>query len=422
MRSRSKMMHPPSNDKKDFLALSEKILSGGQIEAGKIMPPSIQAPLIDFADKLLLAALNQRASDLHIEPHEGHLFIRLRIDGLLQTYLTLPKALQNPLLSRLKLLSKMDIIERRQPQDGSFQFCDGSYRADVRTATMPTLQGEKMVLRLFRQQNKLRTLAELDFTAANLKKFYNLLTHKGGLIINSGPVNSGKSTTLYAALNELCRTDCSIVSLEDPVECRLDEITQIQVNDAIGLTFSRCLRALLRQDPDIIMIGEIRDEEVAQLAIKFALTGRLVLTTLHAENTAKAILRLLQMKIKPHLLDAALIGCLSQRLLRRLCPHCSAPAKAPTKAQIEFCHYHNISLSDDWQGTGCTQCNGSGFLGRIPLHEVLTWSEYKNMNILNKINYSNIPKPKISLLADGVEKIKAHLTNSHELMRFFHHA
>ena len=296
-------------------------------------PNVSSAPIVTLVDRIIQSALALRASDIHLDPAENQVRVRLRIDGRLSELPpALPLELKDILLARIKVMAQLDTTVHHLPLDGriTYPFHDGSI--DIRVSTMPVLDGEKIVLRLLNREQHLRTLEELDFSPANMTLFRRWCHAPYGLILNVGPVNSGKTTSLYAALNLLNSPEKNIVTIEDPVEYYLPGINQVQVNTKVGLSFARGLRALLRQDPDICMVGEIRDEETAEIAVRAALTGRLLFTTLHTGNAAGAVFRLLDMGIRSYFLSAALLGITAQRLVRRLCPVCREEYEIPAES------------------------------------------------------------------------------------------
>ncbi|WP_196606982.1 GspE/PulE family protein [Pectinatus frisingensis] len=381
------------------------------------------APLVTLVDKIITDAILQKASDIHIEPQNKTLTIRFRIDGILINYAQLDLPLHPLIIARVKIISGMDTVEQRKPQDGSLSYEFSNKMINLRISVLPTILGEKMVLRLLNTSGKLFNIDELELSKYNKYSFENIYNHTSGLIISTGPVNSGKTTTLYAILNKLNTPEKNIVTIEDPIECNLSGITQIQINEKTSLTFENGLRAVLRQDPDIILIGEIRDEITARIAIRAALTGHLVLTTLHTNDAVTAVLRLLDMGIEPYLLSATLIGCISQRLLRRICPNCSTrktfTANSP---QTVFLKKHNYSQTNLLYGSGCEKCHGTGYSGRIAIQEILpiatemqkAINNTPDSTILKDIAIKNGMRP---LIYDALAKAMQNKTTVDEIMR-----
>lgn len=387
-------------------------------------PNVSSAPIVTLVDRIIQSALTLRASDIHLDPAGNQVRVRLRIDGRLSELApALPLELKDILLARIKVMAQLDTTVHHLPLDGriTYPFHDGSI--DIRVSTMPVLDGEKIVLRLLNREQHLRTLEELDFSPANMTLFRRWCHAPYGLILNVGPVNSGKTTSLYAALNLLNSPEKNIVTIEDPVEYYLPGINQVQVNAKVGLSFARGLRALLRQDPDICMVGEIRDEETAEIAVRAALTGRLLFTTLHTGNAAGAVFRLLDMGIRPYFLSAALLGITAQRLVRRLCPACreeyEIPAESPEAVFLGDKYHQGLTA---FRANGCDKCRGTGYQGRLALHELLTFSEGIQTAIMagekmKAIETEAIREGMIPLRCDGIEKALAGKTTLEEIKR-----
>ncbi|MDO8886747.1 ATPase, T2SS/T4P/T4SS family, partial [Candidatus Oleimmundimicrobium sp.] len=322
------------------------------------------APIIKLVQSVIIQSVNERASDIHIEPEEDDFRIRFRIDGVLHEIMRFPKRFQGAVLSRLKIMANMDIAEHRKPQDGRFSLSVQQNPVDFRVACLPTVYGEKIVLRLLRRESTVLELSDLGFSPEILKRFSSSFTKPYGAILVTGPTGSGKSTTLYATLNILNSVEKNIITVEDPVEYRLEGLSQIQINPKAGLTFASGLRSILRNDPDIIMVGEIRDKETALIAVESALTGHLVLSTLHTNDAPSAITRLTEMGIEPFLTASAVDCVLAQRLVRKLCPKCKEAYKPSPEIRKEF----GISLEEDitfYRAKGCNKCNNTGYKGRI---------------------------------------------------------
>jgi general secretion pathway protein E len=340
-----------------------------------LLDGSAQAPVIRMINALLLQALRERASDLHFEPYEARAVVRFRVDGMLRDVVEPPRALHGALVSRLKIMAGLDIAEKRLPQDGRIALRLGDRQVDVRVSTLPTGAGERVVLRLLDQEAARLDLATLGMSRETLATIDALIRQPHGILLVTGPTGSGKTTTLYAGLSRLPRGTTNMMTVEDPIEYALDGVAQTQVNARIELTFARALRSILRQDPDVIMIGEIRDLETAQIAVQASLTGHLVLATLHTNDAASAITRLADMGVEPYLLATSLLGVLAQRLVRTLCTHCRQAA-APTEGEQRL--LGELGLRTDqpvWHAAGCAQCNQSGFSGRTGIYELLRIDE-----------------------------------------------
>jgi len=336
-----------------------------------LLDDSAQAPVIRMINALLLQALRERASDLHFEPYEARAVVRFRIDGMLRDIVEPPRALHGALVSRLKIMAGLDIAEKRLPQDGRIALKLGDRQVDVRVSTLPTGAGERVVLRLLDQESARLDLAALGMSDVTLDAIDRLIRQPHGILLVTGPTGSGKTTTLYAALSRLPRGSANMMTVEDPIEYAIDGVAQTQVNARIDLTFARALRSILRQDPDVIMIGEIRDLETAQIAVQASLTGHLVLATLHTNDAASAITRLADMGVEPYLLASSLLGVLAQRLVRTLCTHCksvSPPSDGERRLHEELGLPAATSV---WQAAGCEHCNQSGFSGRTGVYELL---------------------------------------------------
>ncbi len=341
----------------EFLRTSSDILSSEE-----------SAPIIKFVNSLFYQAIKKRASDIHIETHEKKGEVRFRIDGVLSKNADLDKRIVNLIISRIKVISNLDISENRIPQDGRTQVKISGKTLDVRVSIIPTYYGEKVVMRILMQSEDIPHIDELGFSKNIHKHFKPLLNHSHGIILVTGPTGSGKSTTLHSFLQQIATPSQNVITVEDPVEYKADNINQIQINEKVGLTFASALRSILRQDPDIIMIGEIRDEETAQIAVRAALTGHLVLSTLHTNNSTATITRLHDMGIEPFLISSSILGILSQRLVRILCPHCKEEDKIAENFVDEY------KLPKDriyYKSKGCRECNYTGYIGRKVIGEFL---------------------------------------------------
>ena len=380
-----------------------------------------KSPISSLADIIIDYAVRMNASDIHLEPQEEYLRIRFRIDGVLLFIYKIPPAVQNQLISYLKLTAGMDISEKRLPQDGSILYA--KKHLDIRISVIPVLFGEKMVMRLLIGGSRILSLTQMGFSEYNLRMFKSLIKLSSGIVTITGPVNSGKSTLLYSVLSYLNRENVNIVTIEDPIEMKITGINQMQVNLKAGMDFAKGLRAVLRQDPDIVMIGEIRDEYSAAEAVRAALTGHLVFTTLHTASAVGAIARLLDMKIAPTMLSIALAGSTAQRLVRRICPNCKE-AYMPLENSLEAFllgdkFYPGIKL---FRGTGCVFCNSSGYSGRSAVHEILKIDDTMRMFIAKgegdlKLRRFLRLKGMKTLLDDCREKVLNGTTTAQEVWR-----
>ena len=408
---------------KDLEQLSLKIMRNLQLQ-GKhniLQGYRNKSPVADFIDCLLENAYKLQASDIHLEPQEKYLQIRYRIDGKLILIYKASSKISNFLVSYLKLISNLDIAEKRLPQDEKFIF--SAQNIDIRISTIPVLFGEKVVLRLLGNKENLLNLNQMGFSKMNLKYFKDMISASSGLIVITGPVNSGKSTLLYASLNYLNRLDTNIITIEDPVELNLDGINQMQVNQKAGMDYAVALRASLRQDPDIVMIGEIRDEMVAKQAITTALTGHLVLTTLHTKNALGVPARLIDLGVSPVMLSIALLGMTSQRLVRKICPKCKISYKPSENSLEALLLGKDFYLGMDlYKGEGCKYCNYTGFLGQIALQEILRPTEKMrylisrddvDVNLKREARLTDFK----SLLDDGKMKVLQGITTAQEVWK-----
>lgn len=333
------------------------------------------APIVLLVNKIIEQAVNERASDVHIEALEDSVRVRFRIDGVMQEMMRYEKELLNAIVARIKIISGMNISEKRAPQDGRMTQRFDRVEYDIRVSSLPTTFGEKIVMRLASKSALTRDKSELGFPEEEMRRFEQLVHVPHGIILVTGPTGSGKSTTLYTVLSELNEGSVNIVTVEDPVEADVDGINQVQVNEKAGLTFASALRSILRQDPDIIMIGEIRDEETAGIAVKAAITGHLVVSTLHTNSAASTITRLEDMGVEPYLIADSTVGIIAQRLVRRLCPKCKRQ-RAMTEEDKRRLHLRGSATPPIFEpnGQGCAFCNGTGYRGRIGVYEIMTVS------------------------------------------------
>lgn len=404
--------------------LAEKTLRvfGGNVNNEVDVNISITgAPIVELVKKIMTIAIKSEASDIHFEPHEKNMSIRMRIDGILQYIITLPLLLHAPMISRLKIISGMDTVEQRKPQDGSMSYKYDGRMIDTRISIIPSIYGEKLVLRLLNTLGRCLKVDELALNKKNRKIFEHLINRSSGLILNTGPVNSGKTTTLYAALNKLATVEKNIVTIEDPVEYKLMNVTQMQVNEKIGLTFEVGLRTVLRQDPNIILIGEIRDERTAAIATRAALTGHLVFSTLHTANAVNAIFRMLDMQVKSYLLAEVLAGCISQRLLRCICEHCRTNY-IPDENSLQKKFMQKYAIKSAFYGKGCEECNNTGYAGRIAVQEIFVVNANMRKAIVAKANSVVVKNIALEngmqpLLSDAIAKITEGKTTISEVMR-----
>lgn len=329
------------------------------------------APVVKLVNSIIKQAANKKVSDIHIEPFEKYIKVRFRIDGDLREIMTPSKTVHGALTTRIKIMAKMNIVEKRIPQDGRIEMNVDGRAVDLRVSVLPTVHGEKVVIRLLDSENFMLSKEELGFTQTNLKKFDSIIQNPNGIILVTGPTGSGKSTTLYTVLRELSDPRKNIITVEDPVEYQLDGVNQVNVNASVGLTFASSLRSILRQDPDVIMIGEIRDEETAQIAVRAAITGHLVLSTMHTNDTASTVARLVDTGVEPYLVSSSLKGVTAQRLVKRICIDCKTTYQASEEEKkiLGLNHMENLVLH---KGNGCNTCGDSGYKGRIAIHEILS--------------------------------------------------
>lgn len=385
-----------------------------------------RVPVVEFIDRMIAEALGLRASDIHIEPYRDAVRIRYRVDGsLLETHGLLPREVHAFLLARLKVMAHLESVERRTAQDGRISYkAPGGGAVDLRLATLPLLAGEKAVLRILNRSHELLAIENLGFSARNEALFRRFCHMPGGMVLIAGPVNSGKTTTLYAALSEINTPAHNIVTIEDPPEYRIEGINQIQVNKKTGMTYAAGLRAMLRSDIDEIVLGEIRDAETAAMAVRAALTGHLLFSTLHTKEAVGAVVRLLDMGVEPYLLAAALAGIVAQRLVRRLCPHCRALSEEALPAWTECGQAGSVQL---WRPVGCAACSGTGFLGRLALHELLVFDVPLQQAVLQRAGLAELRalasrQGMKTLREDGVEKARQGLTTLAEVARVLYGA
>jgi type IV pilus assembly protein PilB len=382
------------------------------------------APVVKFVNLLITQAIQDRASDIHIEPTERDLRVRYRIDGVLHEVMRSPKNIQSGVTSRLKIMAEINIAERRIPQDGRLSVTTNGKKVDLRVATLPTVWGEKVVMRILDNSTAMLNLSDLGFSQANYDRYSQSFTKPYGMLLVTGPTGSGKSTTLYATLNIVNSPDKNVITVEDPVEYRLAGINQVQTNAKAGLTFASALRSILRSDPDIVLIGEIRDHETAQIAIEAALTGHLVLSTLHTNDAPSAISRLIEMGVEPFLVGSALDCVLAQRLARRLCSKCKE-AYVPTPEALITARYpwqDGQPLPTLYRPAGCSACSKTGYKGRLALHEVMAVTEQVERLAVERASAEAIGKVAREqgmavLRDDGLAKVTEGVTSLEEIFR-----
>lgn len=379
------------------------------------------SPVVKLVNNIIEGGVRQRASDIHIEPFEYNVRIRYRIDGVLREIISYDRALYAAIIARLKVISGMDISEKRKPQDGRITITVDRREYDIRVSNLPTVFGEKVVMRLASKEGFKRDKKDLGLSPTDLVKFDNILRNPHGIILVTGPTGSGKSTTLYTALSELASDEVNIITVEDPVEANVDNVNQVQVNVKANLTFASALRSILRQDPDIIMIGEIRDGETAEIAVKASITGHLVVSTLHTNSTAASISRLIDMGIEPYLLGDSLVGIIAQRLVRRLCPECKEPYEADEEEKRVLKVPQNEPLKL-YKACGCEACGNTGYYGRIGVYEIMPISRKIKNLIASGANADEITAQAVTegmntLRMSASNYVKQGLTSFSEMMK-----
>jgi type IV pilus assembly protein PilB len=393
-------------------------------DLSKVKEITEDAPIVRYVNLLITQAIQDRASDIHLEPTEHDLRVRYRIDGVLHEVMRSPRAIQSGVISRLKIMADINIAERRIPQDGRLSVTSNGKKIDLRVATLPTVWGEKVVMRILDNSTARMDLADLGFSPHNFGIFEKSYVKPYGMILVTGPTGSGKSTTLYATLNVVNRPEVNIITVEDPVEYRLPGINQVQVNNKAGLSFAAALRSILRSDPDIVLIGEIRDHETAQIAVEASLTGHLVLSTLHTNDAPSAITRLTEMGIEPFLVGSAVDCVLAQRLARRLCSKCKEQYE-PSADQLESLGF--IPRPEDpaptfYRPVGCPNCAKTGYKGRLALHEVMAMNEEIERLTVDRASSTQIGDVAVAggmrlLREDGLRKAALGITSIDEIFR-----
>ena len=379
-------------------------------------------PVVDIVNEMIIDAINKKASDIHFDPTEEALNVRIRVDGELLEYATVPNYVKKNLLTRIKIISGMNITESRLPQDGAIKNLADAVNLDLRVSSLPIVDGEKIVIRILNYSMSQSGLESLGLSEKNLEKIKNLIKIPNGIILVAGATGSGKSTTVYSMLQILNTVSRNIITVEDPVEMKIAGINQVQVMSDIGLTFGSTLRSILRQDPDIIMIGEIRDDETARIAVRASITGHLVLSTIHTNNSLNTIERLLDMEVERYLLGSALSGIISQRLVKRLCPKCRKVRETNNYEKVLFQKVLGQTVNEVYAPEGCSECI-NGYTGRIALHEVLEINQDIRDAITNNVRKKELrhlvyDKADVtSLLKDGLEKVVAGFTSIEEILR-----
>jgi len=382
-----------------------------------------QAPIVRVVNLIISQAINDKASDIHVEPEAKAVKVRYRVDGVLHEVMVPPKHIQAPMTSRIKIMAAMDIAERRVPQDGKIHLTHDGREFDLRVSTIPTVHGEKTVMRILDKSSVQLGLNKLGFYPENLSLWESIVEKPYGMLLVTGPTGSGKSTTLYSCLNKLNKGDRNLTTVEDPVEYQIPGINQVQTNNKAGLTFATALKSFLRQDPDIIMVGEIRDGETAKIAVEAALTGHLVLSTLHTNDACGAISRLVEMGVEPFLVSSALIGVLAQRLARLICPNCKESYRPPMEAvrKLGLSVYSDAEISFS-RGRGCDHCKGTGYRGRSGIHEILQITERVRGLVLARASTAEIRQAAMeegmrTMQQDAIQKVLHGVTSMEECMR-----
>jgi type IV pilus assembly protein PilB len=379
------------------------------------------SPVVRMVNQIIQQAVSQRASDIHIDPQTDGIRVRYRVDGVMRMERVLPKHMQGVISARLKILSHLNIAERRIPQDGRFHMDVDLRTVDVRVSTLPTAHGEKIVMRVLDVKTAVNDLDKLGFEPENLERFHKLIRHTHGIVLITGPTGSGKTSTLYAAVNRLNTDEVNIVTIEDPIEYQVDGINQVQVSPTTGLTFANGLRAILRQDPNIIMVGEIRDGETAEIAVRAALTGHLVFSTLHTNDAVASVTRLVDMGVEPFLVASSLVGVVGQRLVRRVCHECAEPY-TPRPEELRLLEVRGLPAHGLRVGRGCASCNRTGYRGRLAIQEVFVLDDTLRRLIMDKrpdAEYRDhaIRNGMKTMFDDGLKKVASGITTFSEVFR-----
>ena len=391
-------------------------------DTADLLEDTSDAPIIKLVNHILSQSIKARASDIHIEPYQDSFKVRYRVDGILYDLLSPPKWIQPALTSRIKVMAKLNIAEKRLPQDGRFEVKIGQQMIDVRTSTLPTSFGERVVMRLLNKSSSIFQLSEIGLSPTQLQQVEELVKAPNGIILVTGPTGSGKTTTLYSVLSSINKPDINIITIEDPVEYQLQGISQIQVNPKIELTFARGLRSIVRQDPDVILVGEIRDRETAEIAIQSSLTGHLVFSTLHTNDSASAITRLVDIGVEPFLISSSVSAVIAQRLVRVLCDHCKEPYKPDMALQTLGVRPDRLRKYTFYRAKGCDQCFHTGYRGRIGIYEIMMMG-YKLKTLIQRtydsfqIKQEALKLGLVTLRRDGIEKVLRGITTIEEVVR-----
>ncbi len=378
-----------------------------------------EAPIVKIINSIINVAISERASDIHLEPFQKYALVRFRVDGIIKYFKKIPKDIYPAICTRLKVMAYLDISEKRIPQDGKIKHTYENKNYDFRVSILPTVLGEKIVIRILYKSEDIKVLDSLGFFEKDVEAIKTMIRNSHGIILVTGPTGSGKTTTLYSMLNTLNKKEKNITSIEDPVECIIDNINQVKVNNKIGYTFAQGLKSILRQDPDVIMVGEIRDEETAHIAIRAAITGHLVLSTLHTNSALESALRLLDMGVPEYFIEDALVGVIAQRLVRKICPYCK---KNYNPSESEKKHLKLSSSENLYKGIGCYKCRGTGYKGRTVVYEIVDIKTLKNSNVINKkytecINNYNLNKYITPIKDNCIELVKKGITTYEEFIR-----
>jgi len=392
-------------------------------ETADLLDDTSDAPIIKLVNHIISQSIKARASDIHFEPYQSSFTVRYRVDGILYDLLAPPKWIQPALISRVKVMAKMNIAEKRLPQDGRFEVKIGDQDIDVRVSTIPTAFGERLVLRLLNKSGSLLELPDIGLTAGRLKLLKKLVTLPNGIILNTGPTGSGKTTTLYAVLTSINQPNINIITIEDPIEYQIKGISQIQVNPKIDLTFARGLRSIVRQDPDVILVGEVRDKETADIAVQSALTGHLVFSTLHTNDSSSAITRLVDMGVEPFLISSSVLAVVAQRLVRVLCDECKI-GYVPNPIYLQSIGFSPVHFKEKqiYKAVGCENCFSTGYKGRIGIFEIMVLTERLKSLILKTFDSSRIKTEAVrqkmrTLRVDGMQKVLEGTTTTEEVLR-----
>ena len=378
------------------------------------------APIVKLVNQLIVKAVQQNASDIHFEGTKDYFVVRFRIDGTLHDYKKFSKKIHETVISRIKVMANLDVAETRRPQDGAIRVNIGTRTVDIRVSIVPSITGEKAALRILDTSKELLGLEDIGMSKENIKLFEEKLRYPNGIILVTGPTGSGKTTTLYAALKRIATRDKNIMTIEDPIEYRIDGITQVQVNPKLDLTFANALKYFLRQDPDVILVGEIRDAETAKTAIAASLTGHLVLSTVHTNDAATTLARLIDMGVEPFLLASSLLLVIGQRLVRRICDDCKKEVKIKDDIRLMLSNYR-YKIDKHFEGSGCDRCKNTGFYGRIGIFELLNIDESIKKLLIRKADAREIRKVAIekgmqAMLEDGMQKVRLGITTPEEVL------